>query len=336
AVLAAVVFFIPYYLTVFSMVSPRGLVIHPDLYNSMVWIRLNTPPTRSPWRPVEKPEYGILSSWDLGHYIQYIAERPTVANNFGYQLRGEGLEDSVRMYLHREERDVLDLCDRRGVRYLLLTNVFPGMDTMGPIIGVDFVRDYTAVAASPGHPGGPMLFPNDRYLALASQRMYMFDGSATPDTEAIGHFRLVFESQRENGEPYLPQGVKFVKLFEKVKGARIVGKGTPGLPVTVSVRMMTNFDRFFDYVALATADEKGNFEVTVPYASEGAPYPVAAVSPYLAMNEKKSIFFRVPEKDVAEGRVVRVDLMKSGFPAGSHRAVRTPAMPGLGGAGEAK
>lgn len=327
AVLAAVVFFIPYYLTVFSMVSPRALVIHPDLYNSMAWIRLNTPPTRSPWRPVEKPEYGILAAWDLGHYLQYIAERPTVANNFGYQLRGEGLEDSVRMYLHREERDVLELCDRRGVRYLLLTNVFPGMDTMGPIIGADFVRDFTAVAASPGHPGGPMLFPSDRYFALASQRMYVFDGSATTETEAIGNFRLVFESERENGEPYLPPGVKFVKLFERVKGARIRGRATPGLPVNVSIRMMTNFDRFFDYVSLARADAKGNFVVTVPYASSGTTYPVRAVSPYLAMTEKEAAFFQVTEKDIMEGNEIVIDLKTVGLPQGKHPPVGSRGAP---------
>lgn len=335
-VCAAALFFIPYYFFVFSLVFTPGPVIHPDLYNSLVWIRLNTPPTEGLWNPVKKPEYSIMAPWDLGHYIQYLSERPTVANNFGYQLQGEGLEDSVRFLLTPEEKDLAALCDRRGVKYLVLTDVFPGLDTMGPIIGIDFLREYTRSAVMEGHPGGDLRVPNDRFYSLASQRMYVFDSSATPNSGALEHFRLVFESKNSPGSIYLPENVKYVKLFEKVKGARIVGKGTPGLPVTVSVRMMTNFDRFFDYVALASVDEAGNFAVTVPYASEGAPYPVAAVSPYLAMNEKKAIFFRVTEKDVAEGRKVRVDLMRSGFPALSHRAVRIPSLTGKSDAGEAK
>lgn len=317
-----VVLFIPYYLTVLAMATPREIVMNPDFYNSFVWIRLNTPPTVSPWKPTEKPEYAILASWDLGHYLQFISERPTVANNFGYQLRGEGLEDSVRMYLYDDEKEVLDLCDRRGVKFLLLSDVFGGMDTMAPIVGVDFVKEFTEPVTPPGHPWGGFRIPSPRYYALPYMRMYAFDGSATPDAKAIERFRLVFESKNGSGADHLPPGTKYVKLFEKVAGARIAGKATPGLPVTVSVRMLSNFDRPFDYLALTTADRKGNFKVTVPYASAGTTYPVRAASFYLALTEKEAVFFQVEEKDVVEGREVRIDLRKGGLPAGKHPAVK--------------
>lgn len=323
-VLAATLFFIPYYSLVYGLAFPIEPVMNPDAYNSFLWIRLNTPPTRDPWKPVAKPEYSILAPWDLGHYIQYISERPTVANNFGYQLRGGGLEDSVRFLLAGKEDEVLSICERRDTRYLVLTDVFGGLDTMGPIVGIDFVRDFTESATAPDHPGGSLRMPSGRFYALASQRMYVFDGSATPDTDAITRFRLVFESKNGPGSPFLPPDIKYFKLFERVRGARIVGKGTPGLPVTVSVRMTTNFDRVFDYVTLTRTGPDGAFRVVVPYASEGTGYPVRAVSQYLAMNEREAAFFRVGEKDVTEGREVRIDLKGKGTAATEHPGVVGP------------
>jgi len=323
-VLAATLFFIPYYSLVYGLAFPIEPVMNPDAYNSFLWIRLNTPPTRNPWKPVEKPEYSILAPWDLGHYLQYISERPTVANNFGYQLRGGGLEDSVRFLLAGKEEDLLAICERRDTRYLVLTDVFGGLDSMGPIIGIDFVRDFTEEATAPNHPGGGLRAPNGRFYALASQRMYVFDGSATPETEAITRFRLVFESKGGPGSPFLPPDIKYFKLFERVRGARITGKGTPGLPVTVSVRMMTNFDRFFDYVTLAQVGTDGTFRAIVPYASDGTGYPVRAVSPYLAMTEKEAVFFTVGEKDVTEGREIRINLKGKGMAATDHPKVGGP------------
>lgn len=322
-VFAATIFFIPYYIFVFSLVFPSQPVMGEDAYNSLVWIRLNTPETSHLWNPTRTPEYSILAPWDLGHYLQYISRRPTVANNFGYQLRGEGLDDSVRYLLMEEEKDVAALCERRGVRYIVATDVFGGMDSMGPIAGVDFVRDFMVPSELPGHPGGAIPFPSERYYRLVSQRMYMFDSSATPDSPGLSHFRLIFESRNGSGAPYLPPGTKICKVFEKVRGATVSGRATPGMPVSVSVRMMTNFDRFFDYVALARADEKGTFRAVVPYASEGTGYPVRAVSQYLAMTEKEAVFFAVTEQDVTEGREVRIKLKGKGK-AADHPAVAGP------------
>jgi len=326
-VAAATLFFIPYYLFVFSLVLPTRIVMSADAYNSFVWIRLNTPGTSFLWNPVRTPEYSILAPWDMGHYLQYISGRPTVANNFGYQLGGGGLEDSVRYILMEDEKDVAALCERRGVKFIVGTDVFGGMESMAPIVGVDFVRDFMEPYAVPGHPGGAIPVPGPRYYRLASQRMYMFDGSATPDSPAISRFRLIFESRNGSGAPYLPPDTKYCKVFEKVPGATISGRATPGLPVSVSVRMMTNFDRQFDYVSLTKVDERGSFRLVVPYASQGTRYPVRAVSPYLAMTEKEAVFFPVDEKDVAEGREVRVNLKGKGFAAGDHPAVGGSARP---------
>ena len=152
----------------------------------------------------------------------------------------------------------------------------------------------------------------------------MFDSSATPDSPALAHFRLIFESENGSGAPYLPPGTKFCKVFERVPGAIVSGRASPGMSVSVSVRLMTNFDRFFDYVALTQADDMGSFRAVVPYPSQGTRYPVRAVSPYLAMTEKEAVFFAVDEEDVTKGREVRVNVKGKGMAAAKHPAVTGP------------
>ena len=62
-----------------------------------------------------------------------------------------------------------------------------------------------------------------------------------------------------------------MKTFEKVPGATIEGSGAPaGSEVQASVQMrIPATDRPFVYTQYATADESGNFELTVPYSTTG-------------------------------------------------------------------
>ena len=63
----------------------------------------------------------------------------------------------------------------------------------------------------------------------------------------------------------------WVKTFEKVPGATVEGSGAPaGEEVVATVRMaVPTTGRTFSYTQYATADEAGNFEMTVPYSTTG-------------------------------------------------------------------
>jgi dolichyl-diphosphooligosaccharide--protein glycosyltransferase len=63
----------------------------------------------------------------------------------------------------------------------------------------------------------------------------------------------------------------WVKTFEKVPGATVEGTGAPdGAEVRATVRMENPaVGQTFSYTQYATADENGNFEMTVPYSTTG-------------------------------------------------------------------
>ena len=90
--------------------------------------------------------------------------------------------------------------------------------------------------------------------------------------DALENYRLVHANSRQSSvfsQRY--EYGSFVKTFEKVPGATIQGSGAPaGSEVTASVEMeIPNTDQTFPYRQYATADENGNFELTVPYSTTG-------------------------------------------------------------------
>ncbi len=117
---------------------------------------------------------------------------------------------------------------------------------------------------------------------------------------ALQHYRLVYES-RENAtvvpfpesDPVTLPGIKFVKIFEFVKGAQISGEGIIELP------LVTNTGRTFIY-----RQESENGMFTVPYPTSGSPYGIRATAEYHIVGTSR--YITVTENDVVEGNRVNV------------------------------
>jgi oligosaccharyl transferase (archaeosortase A-associated) len=112
---------------------------------------------------------------------------------------------------------------------------------------------------------------------------------------ALKHYRLIYESPNNASVKVFPESeivelsdIKYVKIFEYVKGAHISGTGIIEVPLT------TNTGRSFVY-----RQESENGEFIVPYSTQNSPYDVRATGPYHIVGTSR--FITVPEKDVTEG-----------------------------------
>jgi dolichyl-diphosphooligosaccharide--protein glycosyltransferase len=115
---------------------------------------------------------------------------------------------------------------------------------------------------------------------------------------ALHHYRLVHESPENasvmpfpESDPITLPGIKYVKIFEFVKGAQISGEGIIELPV------VTNTGRIFVY-----RQESENGMFIVPYPTTGGPYDVQATADYHVVGTSR--YIAVTEKDVTEGNRV--------------------------------
>jgi len=127
-----------------------------------------------------------------------------------------------------------------------------------------------------------------------------FPNQTVSEISALKHYRLIHESPNNASVKIFPESdvtmlsdIKYVKIFEYVKGAHIPGNGILELP------MITNTGRRFVYM-----QESENGEFIVPYSTEGNPYDVHATGQYHITGTSENI--RVTERDVIEGNLIAV------------------------------
>jgi len=125
--------------------------------------------------------------------------------------------------------------------------------------------------------------------------------------EALGHYRLVHESQSS----VTSSGQKYVKIFEHVPGATITGKASPGTEVVISVPITTNRGRTFEYRQSTLADSDGEFSLIVPYSTEGpvdwsTNFDTGPLGPYTLRVGNVQYDVRIPESAVIAGSSIEI------------------------------
>jgi dolichyl-diphosphooligosaccharide--protein glycosyltransferase len=128
----------------------------------------------------------------------------------------------------------------------------------------------------------------DGYHAIALSSAITLPIETVP---ALRHYRLVHESPSNVFMTKTPD-VKYVKVFEYVKGAHIRGEGIIEVPV------VSDTGREFMYRQASV-----NGEFIVPYSTSGNPYSVRTVGKYKILGSGKQ--YDVPESSVMQGTVIQ-------------------------------
>ena len=312
-------------------------------YNSLEWMRYNTPdPGLSYYGPYERPPpgepyphpdtaYAVMSWWDYGFWIENIARRIPNANPFQAGIGGgKSHAPGASTFFTAYTEDKADMiADTLGTRYVvsdveMATGKFYAITAWAG----DTEGYWQTVQTS----GGPQNFPSMRYYDSMEGRLHIFDGIS------LSHYRLVHESMAgDTAEvgyrqvynlytqmdpdfyeryPDLPKSVAetntgYVKIFEYVKGAQIAGTAPPNTTVSLSVPILTNQGRAFNYTQTTTASSNGTFTFTVPYSTDG---PIAGGTQFDTMpSDMYTITLlgrphqvSVSEEDVMNGSTIKV------------------------------
>lgn len=248
----------------------RSSAYHPvtrDLFPALEWIKRNTPPDK---------DYGIISRWDFGYWIVYIAERPAVTVNSGI-----GIEASAKFLTESDEDRFLELLGKNKVRYIIVSDFIGALPSMAEIAGLD--KRYFEFTALPDG----SVAPPAAYYSLISTRLFLNDGNSfKEDNKGLGHFRLIYESQNRLPAIGLNKDVRKIKVFEFVKGARLKGRTGTEKEINISLNLVSNQGRPFVYRSKTVSDKNGYFEIVAPYATEDGNYSVKALQYMLTYNNK--------------------------------------------------
>lgn len=264
--------------TPFIVVGHRAFL---PLYNSFTWLKQHSPSVNT-----NKPAYGVLANeWDLGHWLIYFSERPTVSSPLLHTPQlAQAVFDGTKIFVEPPDKAIKSL-DSRKLKYIFFTpdDFLYLLEIAGveiPKTGQDFDSLYGRLLASYVFPGGTVSHP------------------------ALNRIRLVYESpEKLPGEPPLPISM----IFEIVTGAHLVGQVNPNATITLSTQLKTANNRRIPYSNTIKADEKGNFDLLVPYATQIDSTTTVLASPYILKTDGLLTSVKVTTSQVRNGESIKIN-----------------------------
>ena len=351
----------------YSYINASGypLLMNADWRESLDWMANNTPATGVDYYTIYDRDtftypnlsYGVMSWWDYGHMITYIAKRIPNANPF--QAGVSGPDGAAAYFMATDESTANTILDHDGTRYVITdiemdTGKFWAMATWfnTTLAGAPYQMTVLIPGQTASSSYSPALLNENAYYDTMVSRLHNFDGSMATataayyveyadqnvthvlypvltnaeamnvsaaaaraaqynqnapagyhadvlspsivlpitDVPALQHYRLIHESPTSELTTNTTD-VKYVKVFEYVKGAHIKGSGIIDIP------LVTNTGRNFTY-----RQQSINGEFIVPYSTTGNPYDVKATGKYRI--EGTDSTFDVSESAVMQGLTI--------------------------------
>ena len=278
-----------------------------SMWRTLAWMQKNLPP------PATSGQRCVLAPWDVGHKILHVTGQPVIASNFTELKERDALRDVMRVLMVDDVDTAERLMDVRRVKWLWT------MATPWPVL--------TANAEEIGQPPPDLA----RAQAYMGTRLLVDAGTAHGATPGTGTLRRIHVSPLElpsiwHGQVKGP--LREIALFERVKGAVLVGHSLPGARVTATIEVKHPGAAAFTF-AQTTADLQDctedcnarcdaelndcdccRFELRVPYATADMPYGLTAKSKWHVNPTdglaNRTVDIEVPESAVENGEVVQV------------------------------
>ena len=218
------------------------------------------------------PPGAVLAPWEQGHFIEWGADRPSVGTNFGSYVGIDSYLDPWRFLLGEDPAAAEALLERRDARFVQVTShVTRTVPTMIHLLAPGEDSSYYVMT-----PDSTSVQP--RFYDTLAARLLLNGGHLDPEAKALAgpsldFLRLVHVTdgaQAKVALPYAPPPYPFGFLWERVAGARLRARGSPGERLRVELEVQYDLERRAHTLAWygeAEVGPDGRAEVRVPYAT---------------------------------------------------------------------
>jgi oligosaccharyl transferase (archaeosortase A-associated) len=224
----------------YYIASSGAISMNPDWRESLEWMNTGTPQTGVDYYAVydqatftyPDTAYGVMSWWDYGHMITYIAKRIPNANPF--QAGVAGPYGAAAFFLTQNEGAVNEIADHQGTRYVMTdiemdTGKFWAMATWyNSSVGQGPYQQVFLVPDNPVSPTSydPVTVYTDDYFQTMVSRLHNFDGSMTTAGEV---YYIEFTTTSGVGPyPVITNAVAMDAAEARVKAAEYTRNAQPG------------------------------------------------------------------------------------------------------------
>ena len=216
----------------YAYMSGFGPQMDGDWKEALVWMENNTPDPGVGYLAIHDqktfryPEqsYGVMSWWDYGHVITYIAKRIPNANPFQQGVAGPN--GSAAYFVATDEESANRILDNVGTRYVvtdyamddIMTGKFHAMATWynssagrAPFIGMFLIPS----RQNPGRYEPATFLRQEYYLTMVS-RLHNYDGSMT-DPQKVYYIEYDDSAAAQFGIPAITSGslLNYTEATEK-------------------------------------------------------------------------------------------------------------------------
>lgn len=248
-----------------------------EILETMLFLKYKTPYKKDFEK--NKNIYGVLASWEIGHHIIQIGNRPSVAHPFIGVAPNNGYKDFIDITFSTDENQVLEIMDKRKARFLILQPVIESIMT-------DW--DEKSKGKNPYIENGKK---KQKIFELFTYNLYYFDG-ITMDKYSSNYkfFRLVFESKKGN-----------VKVYERVLSCKIVLNSKKN---SILKAKITDGRRTFFYIDHGI--EENNKKIfTIPYSNDKV-YPFYATEINIEIEGNKKPI-SIKDDDIINGKTLYIE-----------------------------
>ncbi len=284
--------------------APRGFETVPALAERH---RANRDLYRWLGRDAGSPaDRSVLAPWSHGHALEQVADRPTVATNFGLYVGEDAYRDPYRFLLTDDLAAAEQLLVRRRARHVLVTGAFPetlpiAIEVARPGEAARYLADADGDVAAPGW-----------YACLGARLLHggaALDAGGAVASTSVDFLRLVHASPgRVAGMALDPRAGAWPwgYVWEHVPGARLVARGAPGETLRLALDVEYPGGYALRWTGAATVGADGVAELRVPYNTDEPNGDGRVVGrPVWELGERRGRVL-IAEDDVREGR--RVEL----------------------------
>lgn len=260
-----------------------------EMVNACHWIKDSLPEAGNILLPHQKPQYGIMCFWDFGHYVVYLGGKPVTSSNFGNDV--PNFKKVNEFFLTTSEDDAIRQLKNFSADYVLLYGNIRNIYLASKYLEIN-PSDFLDLYYTKDKAGAVITIMQPRKLGSATTTYRLFQhlgrGFYEHDTfyTSYPHFRLRYFSNS-------------IRIFELIKGATIIGKITPRIPVVINFEVSLPTVNFTYFDSLLS-DSTGSFSVVVPYPSNNDRCYEISIG-----TKTKKVF--VTEEDVRKGGVIYVD-----------------------------
>lgn len=279
-------------------------VVKGDVEETMEWIKNNTPAPGDAFRPWLFPDYGICARWEYGALLETLAQRPSVATNYGTEAPGMAL--AGRILTEPDSKIFISEMHRDAIRYLVIDKLSDDLTMYAKASGKNQL--YFTETKDP-NTSRIIKVPLPSYLKLVSTRLHLMDGVETVFNgmrfDTVEGMRLVYESRSRSNFIGAFADVKKIKVFERVNGARVNVHGIHGDEVLMEQLIETNQGRRFINRVRKTFDKSGSTSFRIHYPAKTNKVMTGSISDVVISTKQTRVTIKAELEDILGGAALR-------------------------------